>query len=102
MSKYVWWRKIPHLNYGNYGGRGNHGRGHTQKPIDEMDKVFQEHDLLFLTTTDVKRRLKADKKLLEDLKNVKVRSISKPIYGTFYKYMCICIFSLVIKYNKEA
>ena len=40
------------------------------KPINRIDKAAYHHDLAYLKNSDVKNRNKADKKMLEEMKNI--------------------------------
>ena len=40
------------------------------KPINRIDKAAYNHDLAYLKNSDVKNRNKADKKMLEEMKNI--------------------------------
>lgn len=100
MSSLDSWRKIPHPTYGHYGGVSNHGFNHTLIPIDELDLQFKIHDQTLLYNYDKPSRALADLHLLKSLYKVHNQEIGKPIYGRFYKYGCIAIFSIIVSIHK--
>lgn len=86
MVKTVWWRRIPHPQYGNYGGAKRH-----KDPVDKMDKLFKIHDRNIEKAVTKKDREEADKKLGVGLRR-DLRPYKRKIYGPVYHWFAKLIF----------
>lgn len=90
------WRKIPHPVYGMYGGRSNRDPNFLKKPIDQMDYYFMVHDFgLTKANGDKYQRYLVDSQLFQNLKQLELKELSKPIYGRMYWFGSLIIFGLV-------
>ncbi len=91
MFKKLGWiiKRLPHPTYGSYGGFykrcSNRKKGICPRPIDWMDKVFQEHDS-GLSNTKLVNRLKQG------------NSSALRFYGKLYRLGTILVFSIAIKF----
>lgn len=90
-----WWRKLPHLTYGDFGGRNI-----DHKPNDWMDECFYMHDVQLELADKIEfpnkrkaAKLKADHNLAVCLRNKpKGAKYSRPIYGPIYNFFAKQVF----------
>lgn len=85
------WRKIPHPNYGNYGGARNTYDG-AYNPIDCLDAAFAAHDIELSFAVNEKMRCQADARLTHRMRGVDASTLS--FYGRIYRRVALIVFSL--------
>lgn len=91
------WRKLPHPKYGNFGGVYQTADKQV-KAIDWMDGAFKKHDYKLKAADNKDYNIKlADCELLLRLKKGSQTKLARPIYGTFYRYAAIFIFTIACR-----
>ena len=92
------WRSIPHPTYGNYGG---YSKESTEKlPIDQMDYYFKIHDFELSIANNKLEKYEADSHLFENLKNVELNELARPIYGRIYWLGALLLFGCFHYFTK--
>ena len=72
--------------YGNYGGPGNH----AQKPIDQMDEYFRQHDVSYLEGYKYRQLRESDLKLVANLASVDPSTLTRA--GKLYRRRAMLYF----------
>lgn len=84
--------KEPNMFHGNYGGKGNRGG----EPTDELDKVFQRHDVGYHHTKDKTKRLVHDNALIRDTEKIAANK-EHPLHIRIKAKMAATLFKTKLK-----
>jgi len=90
----MFWRAIPTLEYGAWGGAKNtHSRGDdAPEPIDALDACFEQHDYALQDATTKEEEKSADYNLWKSMKMLDPSKLSR--YGKFYRFLALPIFKI--------